>query len=167
MRWNIFEKFGKGEKFYLTQQGLEDLKKEYQALKELKKSKIRDESPPKVLHSDDLDPEYLSFKEDMELLESGIKRYRHVLNNVKLIEAPSEEERDKVHLGAKVKVEVEGQEDQFLLVGTFEANPDLGKISNKCLVGKALLGHQVGDQVVVQSAIETTYKIKDIKYDHL
>ena len=50
------------QKFYLTKEGLERLKKEYEDLKELKLAKTKGESP-KILHSEDLNQEYLSFQE--------------------------------------------------------------------------------------------------------
>ena len=68
-------------------------------------------------------------------------------------------------MGAKVKIDVDGQKDEFLLVGTLEANPALGKISNESPVGRALLGHKVGDEIVVPSPIKITYKVKNIKYE--
>ena len=57
------------------------------------------------------------------------------------------------------------QKDEFVIVGTLEANPALGKISNESPVGRAILGHKVGDAVVVSSPMKITYKIKNIKYE--
>ena len=68
-------------------------------------------------------------------------------------------------MGAKVKIEVSGKKDEFIMVGTLEANPNLGKISNESPVGKALLGHKVGDQITISSPIQTTYIVKGIKYE--
>ena len=47
---------------------------------------------------------------------------------------------------------------------TMCANPSLGKISNESPVGKALMGHKVGEEVVISSPIKTVYKIKKIRY---
>ena len=65
----------------------------------------------------------------------------------------------------RVKIDVDGQKDEFVIVGTLEANPALGKISNESPVGKALLGHKIGDEVLVSSPAEIKYKIKNIKYE--
>ncbi len=54
--------------------------------------------------------------------------------------------------------------DEYEIVGTLEANPALGKISNESPVGRALLGHKVGEEVVVQSPLKIKYKILKIKY---
>jgi transcription elongation factor GreA len=82
-----------------------------------------------------------------------------------LIKIPAKDKQKIISLGAKVKIEVDGQRDEFTLVGTLEANPALGRISNESPVGKALLGHKVGEEVSVSSPIKTTYKIKSIKYE--
>jgi len=152
------------KKFYLTKEGLERLKKEYENLKELKLAKTKGESP-KILHSEDLNPEYLAFQEDISFLESRILELDNIFKNVELIKPPKKEKQNIVALGAQVMIEVDGQKDEFTLVGSLEANPSIGKISNESPVGKALLGHTVGEQVVVSSPIQTTYKIKKIKYN--
>ena len=70
-----------------------------------------------------------------------------------------------IGLGAKVIVEIDHEaKDEFTIVGTLEANPALGNISNESPVGKALLGHKVGEEIIISSPIKTFYKIKKIKY---
>ena len=89
----------------------------------------------------------------------------NVLKNTELIKIPLKTKQNIVNLGATILVEVGSQNDEFTLVGSLEANPSIGKISNESPVGKAFLGHQVGDEVMVSSAIKTIYKIKKIKYN--
>jgi transcription elongation factor GreA len=151
------------KKFYLTKEGLERIEKEYEALKELKLAKTKGESP-KVMHSEDLNPEYLAFQEDIDFLELRIIELENIIKNSELIRLPRREKQNVVDLGAQVTVEVDGQKDQFTLVGSLEANPSVGKISDESPVGKALLGHKVGDAVVVSSPIQTIYRIKKVKY---
>ncbi len=151
------------KKFYLTIEGLERVKKEYKDLKELKLAKTKGESP-KILHSEDLNPEYLAFQEDLSFLEIRVAELENILKNADLIKPPSRGKQNIVNLGATVLVEVDGQNDEFTLVGSLEANPSIGRISNESPVGMALLGHRAGDEVLVSSPIKTTYKIKKIKY---
>ena len=151
------------KKFYLTKEGLEKIKKEYQGLKNLKLSKTKGEIP-KIWHSEDLNPEYLSFQEDLSFLETRLIELENILKNAELIQLPSKEKQNTINLGAQVIVEVDGQNDEFTIVGSLEANPSLGRISNESPVGQALLGHRVGDGVMVSSPIQTVYKIKKIKY---
>lgn len=151
------------KKFYLTKEGLERIKKEYQDFKDLKFAKTKGEIP-KIWHSEDINPEYLSFREDLSFLETRIVELENILKNVELIKPPPKERQNIIDLGARVIVKVDGQADEFEIVGSLEANPSLGKISNESPVGKTLLGHRVGDEVIVSSPIKTIYKIKKIKY---
>ncbi len=151
------------KKFYLTKEGLEKIKKEHQDLKELKFAKTKGEIP-KIWHSEDINPEYLSFREDLSFLETRIVELENILKNVELIKPPPKERQNIVNLGARVIVKVDGQTDEFEIVGSLEANPSLGKISNESPVGKTLLDHRVGDEILVSSPIETIYKIKKITY---
>lgn len=150
-------------KYYLTKQGLKEIKNEYQKLLKTRKINIKKEAPS-LLHSEELDAEFVSFREDFEYLESRIEEIEHIINNYELIKIPSKDEKVKVCLGAHVKVEVGGQEDEFMIIGTLEANPAAGKISNLSPVGKALIGHKAGEAVTINSPTKITYKIKQIKY---
>lgn len=151
------------EIFYLTKEGLAKIQKEFEGLKNLKLSKAKGEIPG-TRNSEELDTEYLSFQEDLSFLESRIAELEHILKNAQLINPPPKEKRNVIQLGAKVLVEVDGQKDELEIVGTLEANPTVGKISNESPVGRILLGHKAGDVVLVSSPIKTTYKIKKIKY---
>ncbi len=152
------------KKFYLTAKGLENIKKEYKVLRALRAVKIDGEAP-RVLESEDLNPEFVSFREDVGLLDQRIAELENILKNVKLIKFPSKEKRNIIRLGADVVVDVGGNKDEFKIVGTLEANPSLGKISNESPVGRALLGRRVGDEAVISSPIEVIYKIKKIRYE--
>ena len=154
-----------GEKFYLTKEGLEKIKKEYEDLKRLRAMKVAGESP-QILESEEVSSEYLSLQEDLDLLEARLAELENVLKNVEIIKPPPKEQRDTVNLGAKVLVQVGKQTDEFEIVGTLEANPSLGKISDRSPVGKALMGHRVGDVVAVEATMKTFYKIKRIRYSN-
>lgn len=152
------------EEFHLTKQGLEKIKKECKDLKKIRLTKTKGESP-QILHSEDLNPEYLSFREDVSFLETRIVELEHILKNVKLIKMPSSKNRNLVSLGAIVTLqEKDGQINEFMIVGTLEANPSEGKISSDSPVGKTLLGCKIGEEVVITSPIKVVYRIKKIKY---
>jgi len=148
---------------YLTKEGLRKLEQEYEELKNLKSRKAKEDAPTTVA-SLEVDPEYLAFQDDLNLLESRIVELEIILKNYKLIDPPGKGAHKEVFLGATVIVEVEGQEDEFTIVGSLEANPMFGKISNESPVGRALLGRKIGEEVKVQSAIVSIYKIKKITY---
>jgi len=151
------------KRYYLTKEGLAKIKKEYEELRQIKLSKAKGDVP-RVLQSEDLNAEYLAFQEDMGFLDSKIVELEHILKNTEIIKNPNKEKQGSINLGATVLVDVNGQSDEFTIIGTLEANPALGKISNESPVGSALLGHKIGEEVAVSSPVKTIYKIKKIKY---
>ena len=152
------------KKFYLTKEGLERIKKEYKDLKNLKLSKTKGEIP-KILESEDINPEYLAFQEDLSSLEARIADLEYILKNSALIKTPPKEKQNIINLGATATLEeTDGQINEFMVVGTLEANPSEGKISSESPVGKALLGRKIGEEVIITSPIVVRYKVKKIKY---
>lgn len=149
--------------YYLTKQGLEKLKQDFEQLKEIRKAKLGKEAPS-AFYSEELNSEFVSFRDDMDILDAKLDEMEYVLNNYELIKPPALSERDKIGLGAKVKVEIDGQTDEFRIVGTWEANPSLGIISNESPVGMALMGKKKGETAVISSPIKIEYKIKKITY---
>ena len=154
-----------GKTFYITKVKLHELKKEYEELLDFESKKALGQEAPKIFESEDLNPEFVSFQEDIGFLRSRIDELKNILDHHELIKNPAKDKQILVGLGAKVKIDIDGQKDEFVIVGTLEANPALGKISNESPVGKALLGHKIGDEVVISSPVKTTYKIKNIKYE--
>ena len=151
--------------FYITKEKLQQLKKEHEELVVFERQKTVGVEAPKVLESEDMNPEFVSYHEDMDSLRVKIAELQNVLANYELIKNPPKEKRSLVDVGAKVKIDIGGKHDEFTIVGTLEANPEDGKISNESPVGKALMGHKVGDEVLVDSPEKTKYKIKNIKYE--
>jgi len=150
-------------KFYITKQKLQELKEEYKDLLALEDRKTKGEVP-KLFESEDVSSEYLDFQEDLSLLCSRIEELENILKNYEIIKKPSKDQQSVVGIGSTVAISIDGEKDEFVIVGTLEANPALGKISNESLVGKALLGHRAGEKIVISSPIKTTYTIKKIRY---
>lgn len=151
--------------FYITKKKLQDLRKEYEELVVFERSKTVGEEAPRMLESEDLNPEFVSFQEDMGTLRGRIDELETILTNHELIKKPPKAKQGLVGIGAKVKVHVNGALSEFTIMGTLDANPVVGHISNESPVGRALLGHKVGDEVFVDSPEKTTYKIKGIHYE--
>jgi transcription elongation factor GreA len=151
--------------FFVTKQKLQELQKEYKELLALEKTKTIGQEAPKIFESEDLNPEFVSFQEDMGFLRARIDEIKNILDHHEIIKKPEKGNAQFIDIGAKVMVDMAGQKDEFTIVGTLEANPMLGKISNESPVGRALLGHKIGDEIVVSSPSKTTYKIKNIKYE--
>jgi len=152
------------KRFYLTKKGVDKLTKEYQELRNIKTLKTAGEMP-KILHSEDLDPEYLVLQEDLGFLDSRISELKNILENFELIKTPPKNQRNSVAIGAIVTLaEPDGQINEFMLVDSLESNPNEGKISSQSPVGKAILGKKIGEEVIIISPIKVVYKIKKIRY---
>ena len=153
------------EKYYVTKQGLQKIEKEYQALLEFKKKKATGEEVPSIWHSEEVNPDYLTFQEDMSLLEAKLGELEVILKNIEIITAPRGKERHQVGLGATITVDLGGEVDVFTIVGTLEADPLQKRISNESPLGNGLLGAKVGDTVkVVTSLVNHDCKILKIVY---
>jgi transcription elongation factor GreA len=106
--------------------------------------------------------EYQTARQEQEKNEARITEIEHILANVALITAPKS--GGKVQLGSRVKLAGKsGKDKEFQVVGTVEADPLEGKISDESPIGQALLGKKVGEEVEIKTPIETaTYKITSI-----
>lgn len=154
-----------GKTYYLTKDKLEELKKEHDQLVEFEKQKTMGHDAPKIFESEDMSAEFISFQEDIGFLRTRIDELRNIIDNHEIIKSPGKEKQGVIGIGASVKVDINGEKDEFTIVGTLEANPALGKISNESPVGKALMGRKVGDEILVSTPSKTKYKIKGIKYE--
>ena len=93
--------------------------------------------------------EYQSARAEQDRNESRIGEIEHILQNVELIKQPRSD--GKVVLGSKVSLKNDGKTKEFQVVGTVEADPLNGKISDESPIGKALLGKKVGEDVEIKT----------------
>jgi len=148
--------------FHLTQQGVAELKKELGELIALR-AVIADRIKTAREFGDlSENMEYSAARQDQERNEMRINEIEHILANVQVIKAPKGD--SKVMLGSTVKLKSEaGKTKEFQVVGTVEADPLNGKISDESPIGKALMGKKEGEAVEIRTPAETaTYKIIDI-----
>lgn len=148
-------------KTYLTQEGLEKLKKEYEHLTKVRRREVT-ERIAKAREYGDIseNSEYDTAKEEQSFVEGRILELEEILRNAAVVE--QNQKSDEVQIGSKVRVEVDGEEDEFVIVSPVEADPMQGKISHESPVGMALIGSKVGDVVTISSTIRSTYKILEI-----
>jgi transcription elongation factor GreA len=148
--------------FHLTKQGVDELQAE---LQELSSQRLVIADRIKTAREfGDLgeNMEYTAARQDQERNESRITEIEHILSNVQVISAPKGD--SAVVLGSKIKLKsADGKTKEFQVVGTVEADPLNGKISDESPIGKALMGKRQGDAVEIKTPAETvTYNIVDI-----
>lgn len=154
------------EKVYpMTREGKEKLEQELEHLKSVKRKEVVERI--KIARSfGDLseNSEYDSAKEEQAFVEGRIGTIETMIRNAKIIEA-SEMKTDEVSLGKTVTfIELpDGEEESYTIVGSAEADPFEGKISNDSPIAKSMIGKRVGDKVMVQTpAGEMSVKIVSI-----
>ena len=147
----------------LTKEGLEQLKTEYQELKEVKRPQVV-ERLQKARGMGDLSEngEYTAAREGLSLIEQRIVEIEEILKRSQVVE---DNHNDKeVSLGSTVLLQFNSSKDQYQIVGEFEADPMQKKLSVTSPLGKALLGKTIGNTVEVEvPAGKVTYKILEIK----
>ena len=154
------------QKFHLTRAGLDKFKRE---LEELKRQRPEiAETIASAREQGDLseNASYQSAKEEQDLLETRIDEIGNILKNVTLINTGQRRSSTMVGLGSTVHLQDLTTNDEviFSIVGTMEADPSEHKISDESLVGRSLIGKQVGAEVCLPAiAGESTYKITAIK----
>jgi len=148
---------------YLSAEGLEKLKQELRDMKTIKRREVAARiETAKALGDLSENAEYHEAKDEMVALENRIFEVEEILKNVALIEDESAA-KGVAHVGSTLKVEVNGKEKTFTIVGSNEADPTSGKISNESPIGSALLGAKVGDEVDVKTpAGVTSYTILSV-----
>lgn len=105
--------------------------------------------------------EYSAARQEQEKVEGRIAEIEHILQNMEIITKPKGD--SKVQLGSTVKLKGDGAAKEFQVVGTVEADPLSGKISDESPIGKALMGKKLGEAVEIVTPAETaTYKIVEI-----
>ncbi|HET7320141.1 MAG TPA: transcription elongation factor GreA [Candidatus Saccharimonadales bacterium] len=146
--------------FHLTKEGVAELEKELAHL-EAAKAEIADRIKTAREFGDLAEnAEYQTARQDQDKNDSRISEVRHILQNVEIIKKPKS--GGKVQLGSSVKLK-NGKTMEFQVVGTVEADPLNGKISDESPIGRALLGKVVGDSVEIKTPVETaTYKVVEI-----
>lgn len=137
---------------FLTAGGMAKLEDELDNLKAVKRREVADRIKQALDFGDiSENSEYDQAKNEQAQLEERIAKIEHTLANARLIDEKSIN-TDKVSIGSKVIVrDIEYDEEmEYSIVGSAEANPHEGKISNESPLGSSLLGKKLGDIVNVK-----------------
>jgi transcription elongation factor GreA len=151
-------------KVIISREGLENLKKELHLLKTVRRKEIA-ERIKRALEQGDLteNAEYAQAKEEQAFIEGKILELENKIKQAEVIdEFPKV--ANKVGIGSKITVQFNSLKTFYQIVGSSEAAPSEGKISNESPAGQAFLGHKVGDIVEVKTpGGKVKYKILKIE----
>lgn len=137
---------------FLTMEGLKKLEDELDELKTVRRKEIAERIKEALAFGDiSENAEYDEAKNEQAQLEERIAKLEALLRNAKIIDE-EDISTDNVSIGSRVKVkDLEYDEEiEYTIVGSAEADPYEGKISNESPVGKALIGGKSGDTVEVK-----------------
>ena len=136
---------------YLTEEGLEELKKELDNLINVRRPEnIQAIKEARSLGDLAEKAEYDAARHEQAQIDDRIKQLEKMLENVSIIE---DVQTDTVGIGNTVSIKYvdDDEEDEYKIVGSQEADPFESKISNESPIAQALFNHKVGDIVTVDS----------------
>jgi transcription elongation factor GreA len=150
------------KQYRLTQSGVDELKAEHAELVGQRSDIAIRIKEARELGDLSENAEYQSARDEQDRLESRIAEIEHILNNMQIIKIAKS--NGKVRLGSAVKLSSDsGKSEQFQIVGTMEADPLNGKISDESPIGQALMGKCKDDTVEIKLGKQvTSYKVVEI-----
>jgi transcription elongation factor GreA len=157
---NIVEK-----EMILTPEGLKKIEDKLEHLKSIRRQEVSERIKQAIGFGDiSENSEYDDAKNEQAFIEGEILELEKIIRSARLIDTGDIKENE-VGIGSTLKLkDIEfGEVDQFIIVGSAEADPINNRISNESPVGRAVLGRRVGDTVTVNSPDgKIKYKVMEI-----
>ena len=155
------------EEKFLTEEGAAELRRELDALKNVKRPQLAARLKEAISQGDlSENADYHDAKEQQGFLEGRIQYLETLLYQAVVVPENGKDKKNSVvTIGSEVTVQEDDEPPEtFTLVGAAEANTREGRISNESPLGRALLGRKVGDRVKVDApAGQLSFKIKAVK----
>ncbi len=148
--------------YKLTKEGLENLKAELETLKDVDRIENLEALKDARAQGDlSENADYDAARDKQAEIEGRIKEIEGILKNYSLIK---EDHSNKANIGKKVTLKIADlPEKEYTIVGSLEANPIKGKISNDSPIGKGVIGLQEGAEVTVKTETGQEVKVKVVK----
>ncbi len=150
-------------KTQLTKEGFDKLQEERKELVEVKRQKAVERlSSARSMGDLKENSEYHAARDELSFVEGRITEIEALLKTAEVVNHDTR--GDNVELGKKVTIEVAGNRQEFTIVGEFEADLSLNKLSSASPIGHALIGHKSGESVEIAiPAGRATYKIVSVR----
>ncbi len=148
---------------FLTKEGFQKLQEELDYLRTTKRQEVA-ERLHEAMEGGELieNAEYEAAKNEQAFVEGRIQELEVILATARLIEDNGKSKEGLIQVGSTVTIEEDGEPATYTIVGAAEANPREGKISNESPIGKAIIGHKVGETLQVE-APGGHFKVKILK----
>ena len=149
---------------YLSPEGLKKLKEELEKRKSSRAEISQKIQEAKALGDLSENAEYQEALSIQSFNEGKIMELEEILRQAEVLSGKANHNHEVVEVGAQVKVESKFGNQQFTIIGSSEADPSKGFISNESPLGSAFLGHKKGDKVsVVTPKGSAEYEIVEVK----
>ena len=150
--------------YKLTKQGHLNLLDEIERLKDIdRKENLQALKDARAQGDLSENADYDAARDDQARIEGRIKEIENILKNFEIIK---EDTSKKVNIGKTIVIQVDDMEEAtYTIVGSLEANPLQGRISNESPIGKAIIGSKKGQtiQVKTETGLDVSVKIVDVK----
>ena len=150
------------EKFYVTEEGLNDLKKELETLIHVTREEVIEELKAARAQGDlSENADYDAARDHQAKVESRIKELEHQIKNAEII--TESKKTNFVRIGSTVEIQELDTKNKitYKIVGSVEADPLNGLLSNVTPLAEAILDHRVNDVVTVK--VDAPYDVKILK----
>ena len=147
---------------YISRDGLEKLRVELEELVNVRRAEVASRISEAKEHGDITEnAEYEDAKNEQAFIEGRIQALSALIKNAVLIDETTS--KTHVQIGSTVDLEGDNGKESYTIVGSAEASPGQGRISNESPVGRALLGKKKGDKVTISvPAGDMHYKVVSI-----
>lgn len=154
-------------KYKMSRERYEELQKELEYMQTVREKEVSEQIKEARSYGDlSENSEYDEAKEEQGKLYSKIAEYKNLLENAEIVEKSARGE-GVIGIGSKVRVmDLEfSEEDEYQIVGSQEANPMAKRISDDSPFGRGLIGHRIGETVIVEApAGNLKFEILDVTF---
>ena len=154
------------EKYKMSQERYNEIAKELEYLQTVREKEVAEQIKEARSYGDlSENSEYDEAKTEQGKLYSKIAEYKNLLENAEIVEKTAR--AGAIGIGSKVKIlDLEyNEEEEYQIVGSQEANPSQGRISDDSPIGRGLMGHRTGETITVEApAGELQFKILKVSY---
>lgn len=153
-------------KYKMSRERYEEIERELEYMQTVREKEVAEQIKEARSYGDlSENSEYDEAKTEQGKLYSKIAEYKNLLENAEIVEVTAR--AGAIGIGSKVKVlDIEfNEEAEYQIVGSQEANPRTGRISDDSPFGRGLMGHKIGETVTVEApAGALQFKILDVTY---
>lgn len=153
-------------KYKMSRERYDEIAKELEYLQTVREKEVADQIREARSYGDlSENSEYDEAKTEQGKLYSRIAEYKNLLENAEIVESSAAS--GTIAIGSRVRILdlAYNEEEEYQIVGSQEANPSAGRISDESPIGLALMGHQPGEEVLVEAPGESyRCRILDVSY---